>query len=301
MDTRSLAAFKAVYETGSIARAATGLFISSQGLSKTLVKLESELDQVLFTRTNRGMIPTSAAITLYPKAQKIVSLLESIEKDFSTDSRTLLTVASTSGSLMRFGLEFLQSFEAAQPELRLDIIETDDAYVAYLVENGRAECGCIAGPIDHGAFEFEAVCLGRHPYVFMVRKDDPLAKHSQIAYENLANRKLVFMGKGYSQYNNIQEWLIRADVRLSEVFGVAEISTGVELVERGDVACIVSDVAAQKHIHEGLVLIPFEDKEFTWDIYFISRKGISLSHEAASFFDFLLNWYATTNKNTVAE
>ena len=47
MDTKRLAAFKAVFDMGSMAKAAEALFITPQGLSKSIAQLEAELGGTL--------------------------------------------------------------------------------------------------------------------------------------------------------------------------------------------------------------------------------------------------------------
>lgn len=56
MDTKDLRCFRHVYEERSINQAAKQLFITPQGLSRIIAKLEGELQTELFKRTPMGMI-----------------------------------------------------------------------------------------------------------------------------------------------------------------------------------------------------------------------------------------------------
>lgn len=58
MDTRDLKVFVAVYETKSITRAAKDQFLSPQGCSKIIQKIEGELGTSLFARNHFGVAPT---------------------------------------------------------------------------------------------------------------------------------------------------------------------------------------------------------------------------------------------------
>lgn len=60
MDTRDLRCFRLVYEEGSINKAANQLFITPQGLSRIIRKLEDEFQTSLFKRTTSGTIPTKS-------------------------------------------------------------------------------------------------------------------------------------------------------------------------------------------------------------------------------------------------
>lgn len=54
MDTKDLRCFRQVYEDRSINQAAKQLFITPQGLSRIITKLEEELQARLFERTPMG-------------------------------------------------------------------------------------------------------------------------------------------------------------------------------------------------------------------------------------------------------
>ena len=60
MDTKDLRCFRQVYEDRSINQAAKQLFITPQGLSRIITKLEGELQAPLFERTPTGMVPTES-------------------------------------------------------------------------------------------------------------------------------------------------------------------------------------------------------------------------------------------------
>lgn len=65
MDTKDIRYFCCVCEEKSINKAARQLFITLQGLSKIIAKLEEELHTTLFERSVKGMQPTESGIYLY--------------------------------------------------------------------------------------------------------------------------------------------------------------------------------------------------------------------------------------------
>ncbi len=81
MDIKELHYFRRVYEEGGINRAAKQLFISPQGLSKVIQKLEEELDVPLFARTQAGMSATEYGTCLYRHCQDILRKYDELEAD----------------------------------------------------------------------------------------------------------------------------------------------------------------------------------------------------------------------------
>lgn len=68
MDTRDIRCFRLVYEERSINKAAHQIFITPQGLSRIIVKLENELQTQLFQRTANGTIPTESGHYFYTQS-----------------------------------------------------------------------------------------------------------------------------------------------------------------------------------------------------------------------------------------
>lgn len=75
--------FSKIYEKGSINSAANACFISYQAMSKSLKKLEQELDMPLFVRTHAGVSFTPEGHIFYEDCQKILQMRE----NWSTLSR----------------------------------------------------------------------------------------------------------------------------------------------------------------------------------------------------------------------
>ncbi len=79
MDTKDLRCFCRVYEERGINQAAKQLFISPQGLSRIITKLEAELQVTLFCRSARGLSPTASGTYLYENGRELLNRLEELE------------------------------------------------------------------------------------------------------------------------------------------------------------------------------------------------------------------------------
>ena len=92
MDTKDLRCFRLVYEERSINQAARHLFITPQGLSRIISRLESELHTCLFKRTSSGMIPTKTGDYFYEQSQKLLWRIS--KSPFSRSTRMVGLFAS---------------------------------------------------------------------------------------------------------------------------------------------------------------------------------------------------------------
>ena len=72
MQPKQLQYFITTYATKNIQRTAEKLFVSRQGISKTIRELEQELGADLFLRSSKGLEPTDFAEALFPHAKKLL-------------------------------------------------------------------------------------------------------------------------------------------------------------------------------------------------------------------------------------
>ncbi len=83
MDPRRLRHFLAVYEHGSLGRAAAELSITQPALSKSIHQLERELKVQLFDRTPKGLVPTVYGETLFLHARSVESELRAAQREIA--------------------------------------------------------------------------------------------------------------------------------------------------------------------------------------------------------------------------
>lgn len=288
VDTRSLAAFKLVYELGSLAQAANALYISRQGLSKTIAGLESELGCRLFDRTSHGVEPTEAARALYPRALEIAGLLDSVKRDMAAARGGVVRAAVSSGYFLRFGSEFFREYEKRNPGWTLRAEEHFDEDVLTQVASGRADCGFTPARADRDAFDIEGIA--RHPYLLLVNAALPLARHGMLDYGDLEGLDLIALGNGHVPYSTIAMRLESAGIKPASFQPIIEISTGINLARRGEACCFITDFAASSFASDETVALPFRDPDLTWDLSYVRRKGTPDIPAVAALRDQAVSW-----------
>ncbi len=296
MDTRQLAAFKAAYETGSMAKAAEEVVITPQGLSRLVCSLEAELGGQLFVRTSQGVTPTDFGRRAYPKALRALALMDSMRPG-EPDEGQVVTVESVSGGLSYFGESFLHDFSASYPGITLRIGEGNDRCVTRLVDACQADCGILSGSPD--LEKYDACLIARHPHALVVQADDELAglaasrQDGCLDLSDLNGRCVGIMGEGYSPFRYIRERMLRDGVTPAEIVGFAEMYTGIVRVRAEGIAVITTDFLVSPGSDESLAVLPFRDRQFTWDEYLVVPRGTQVPPGVDKLRDFLPRWYAS--------
>ncbi|MCI8447660.1 MAG: LysR family transcriptional regulator [Eubacterium sp.] len=143
MDTKDLRCFCRVYEERGINQAAKQLFISPQGLSRIIAKLEAELQVALFKRSARGLCPTAGGSYLYESCQELLNRLEDLEIGIRRIERMdkELQLGFSCGVLNVFPFHKLERFKTENPDIQLQREELENQEVIDRIFSGSLTQG----------------------------------------------------------------------------------------------------------------------------------------------------------------
>lgn len=122
-------AFIAVAAEGSFARAADRLGIGRSAVSRSVQKLEAQLNARLFLRTTRNTSLTREGELFYenchPGVQRIVQALEDMRELREGPPRGHLRISTTAGFGRRIVAPLLAGFRARYPDISIDLLLDD--------------------------------------------------------------------------------------------------------------------------------------------------------------------------------
>ncbi|SHI07765.1 DNA-binding transcriptional regulator, LysR family [Sporobacter termitidis DSM 10068] len=288
MEIRQLKYFAEIYKYRNFSRAAEACFISSQGISMAILRLEEELSCKLFVRTAKGLTPTAQGEYLYPRAQQILTLLEECETYFKKGAgkEGFLTVMLSIGTIEEFAGVPIAQFREKHPNVHLDVQETFDVVCDTSVENGIVEMALTVGPVDVKKFDFELLFTSRHALI--VHKDHPLANRESISIADLQDVPMAVMRDSTKTYQIYRDACRRAGFEPSVSIFADNILLVYYLAEMNQSAGISTLALANRLSRPNLRAIPFDDPAFDWSIYLIKQKNAKLSPEAKTFEGLLL-------------
>lgn len=146
---QSLTLYRVFFEValaGNISRAAKKLNISQPAISKSLAKLEKELDTRLFTRTSRGVQLTAAGDVLYTHLQDAFEYIEKGEQELRLikDSNYGHIKIGGSTTLCKFVLvPYLKEYIKEHPFTKIAIDNHATSDTIRSVENGSIDIGTV--------------------------------------------------------------------------------------------------------------------------------------------------------------
>jgi len=196
MNTEALESFIKVYEKKSVTAAARDMYITPQGISKTIKHLEIELETDLFYRGPRGMEATKAGELLYARAKHICYLMEDIKKEISImdGKKGMLHVVVTYSTSALLPLDVLYRFSETHPDVQLKIREFPDEYPTDQLFIDEVDVGIVMQADEIENYEYELIATGE--LVAVVSKNHPLAEKNVISVMDLENESLVIKSVG---------------------------------------------------------------------------------------------------------
>ncbi len=129
-----LGAFVAVFEAQSFSAAARRLQVTTAGVSKAVIRLESRLSVRLFTRTTRRVVATEEGNEFYRHARDIINRLSEAEAAIASGSQGLSGVVRIAAPVLlgqNVLAPLLSELRALHPAIVLDV-QLTDAFTAII-------------------------------------------------------------------------------------------------------------------------------------------------------------------------
>lgn len=202
MDTKDLRCFCRVYEERGINQAAKQLFISPQGLSGIITKLEAELQVTLFCRSARGLSPTASGTYLYENGRELLNRLEELEIGIRRMERIdrELQLGFSCGVLNVFPFQQLDQFKSENPDIHLQWEELENQEVMDRILRRVVDVGFVIGSIQQeGLYAREVYQSGMDALVY---EGHPFYDREQLSVDDLRDEPLIILNERYSCYHS---------------------------------------------------------------------------------------------------
>ncbi|MBR1919217.1 MAG: LysR family transcriptional regulator [Spirochaetales bacterium] len=196
MTLQEIIVFVAIYEEGSITKAAQRLNMTQPGVSKTLSNIESRYNETLFVRDHRRISPTPICLQCYEACQKVLKDVKYIDSLLEhEESKKRVTIAcdkALNGPLMP---KVRDDFSKAFPNCRLVIngVRSDD--IIDLIKSGDCDLGITQAACTYPGIEHEnlgndkIICVCSPSYNVRSRK-------RVLSLEDIAKEDLILTTKG---------------------------------------------------------------------------------------------------------
>lgn len=197
LDPVSLRLFVSVVEEGTIAAAAKREHIAAAAVSKRLSELEELLDSKLLNRTNKGITPTDAGLSLLYMARSALNNLNEIVvqmRDYSHGRRGSVKVLANISAITQFLPGLIKSFMELYPLINVSLEEKPSLGVTKNVAENQADIG-IFTRLPHGA-DIEVFPFRTDRLVLLAPNGNPLAEHPSVRFSETLEHEYIALRSG---------------------------------------------------------------------------------------------------------
>ncbi|MFK7939192.1 MAG: LysR family transcriptional regulator [Roseovarius sp.] len=283
---RHLEVFNALYDAGSVSRAAERLNLSQPAVSVALGNLEDTLGFRLFHRERGFFAPTSEAALLYDNVQQGVAALARLEQradEVRTGASGRVAVATNGVLAMNFLPRVIAAFRREYPGAHIDVRVESSRQIATLVGNRQMDIGFIDMPVPVAGLkaevhQLECVCICGH--------DDRLAQLSEVTPADLAHRQVIGITGDHVVDQQLRSAMVEAGHELEQPVTSCYFAVARNMVAAGDGVAVVDPINGQTDLGDGVVWRPFRP-QIVHDLPVIIHKDRPLSITASRFNSFV--------------
>jgi DNA-binding transcriptional LysR family regulator len=198
MDFKQLRYFVAVYEEGHVGRAAERLSISQPALSQQIRQLEQNLDESLFERSSKRLLPTLAAHTLYNHAQPLLDGLQRAREalgNFKGQALRTLAIGVLQTVHSNLVPQMLERVRKAQPHLVVQIYELTGLEIERRLLNGSLDIGI--GYLPPRQPGLHGVMLYEDELTLVIPAEHPLRDFKKVSIRQAAELPMLLLGEEF--------------------------------------------------------------------------------------------------------
>jgi DNA-binding transcriptional LysR family regulator len=255
--------FYDVAKCGSISKAAQESFTSQPAISKSIKKLESELDTQLFYRNLKGVELTEKGKDLLNFVEKSFNNLVIAERNMiETENleRGKLSIGMPSNIGTFFLFDKIIDFHKLFPKIEVTIISGSTSYLLDLLDSHKIDFAIDTSPIKtYDGSGIHIKKLKEVEYSFIVKKNSEILKNKEIkSLKDLKDYPLILPIPGTANRNDLDELLKSEKVLIDNVINIHTSEMIIAGVKKDlGIGYVIKDLVSKE---EEIEVIKLEEK-----------------------------------------
>ncbi|MBB1629936.1 LysR family transcriptional regulator [Cupriavidus sp. UME77] len=256
MDLKQIQYFIALFEDGSVTRAAKRLHIVQPALSMQIARLEEELNQKLFERGAHGMSPTAAGRQMYrlflPIMRDITHAREQLVQrdEVVSGNITIGLIASIAEGALA---EALTSFRMRYPQVEVTVADGYSTTLIDWVAGGQLDVAIINKP--RAQLSLDSRPLLDEEMVLATSAAHGLDLPGSVQLASLPAVELVLPTKRHGLRGVLDSAAHQLDMMLTPKYEIDALGTIVKLVASTNMATILPRIAVQRAVDRGTLRV----------------------------------------------
>ncbi|MFM0435347.1 LysR family transcriptional regulator [Paraburkholderia strydomiana] len=231
---RKLEVLLAFMQTGSLAKAAEALNVSTVSVHRALHSLEQGVRCALFRHEGRNLKSTDAAQMLADVAQEVITLMSDgirATREAAGYSSDRLKIGSLYSLTIRTVPGIVVDLKVRRPALQVELVLGPNAELIEKLKQGAIDAALMALPDAEP--EVESIPLFEDDIFFAAPADSPYANLDAVDLRDCRDETFVSLGEGFATYHGFQEAFRVAELSPNVTMRVGDIYSLMNLVSGG--------------------------------------------------------------------
>jgi LysR family hydrogen peroxide-inducible transcriptional activator len=242
MEMHQLRYFAAVARTGNFSQAARECRVAQPSLSQQIIKLEEEVGERLFERTQRKALLTPAGSLLLPYAMSILEAARRVHqeiREMSGQVRGKILLGALPTIAPYFLPEIIRSFLKKYPAVELTLHEDTTQQLLRALEENELDLVLISDAPPSPRIEIQQ--LFSEELFLCLPAFHPLVRRNKVVAADLQHEKFILMQDGhclgdqarqFCQSRGFQPEISCRSVQISTVLAMIQVGLGISLIPK---------------------------------------------------------------------
>ena len=287
--TQNLSSYYVFYiaaKTGNISAASKELYISQPAVSKSITKLEANLNTKLLIRSSRGVTLTREGEILYERLKEAFHSIELGEEQLRFENKMEvehLTIGVSTTLCKYVLLPYLKEFVRRKPHVRISIACQPTYQTLQALEDGTIDIGLVGEPDASSPFIFSRIHSIEDIFVTTQSYLDNLMIRTGIDYHSISDTRelfkvttLMLMDKENLSRRYVDQYITANEIQAENLIEVSTMDLLIEFATIGiGIACVIKNFVEQELKDGTLVEIPMP--------FSIPKRNIGLEYHKKQF------------------
>jgi DNA-binding transcriptional LysR family regulator len=204
--------FVETYQCGSLSQASKKLFVSQQGISQGIKKLENSFSQPLFTRSKNKLVPNEFGEEVYKRALPIIELTNQLEQfvnnSLNRNKREITVSLAGRNKFSYITLMAAHNFQNEFPDSNIKFCELNTCNhceVFNKLRSNELDVAWIFNECNKRESDFNYITIYSSPVMLAINKSNPLYLKENLYWEDLSEQYFIYPAEDDPYANVINE------------------------------------------------------------------------------------------------
>lgn len=285
--------FNTVAKTGNISHAAKELYISQPAISKSITKLEENLNVKLFHRTSRGVKLTKEGNVLYESTKIAFSALHQGEENIRKINELgigHLRIGVSTTLCKYILLPYLKEFVQKYPHIKITIECQSTLKTLELLEQGKIDVGLIGKPSNEKNIDFypiqtiEDIFVATSSYLDNLILRESKDNLQQISALIFKSANIMLLDEKNMSRLYIEDYFTRNNIETNHILEVSNMDLLIEFAKISlGVSCVIKEFVKNELENKELIEIPLTNPLEHREVGFAYNTATNLSDSLLKF------------------